>query len=93
MRSSPRNDYHKLRAKQAQKNAISDEDLIVDFYFDVNWQSDLQIKVKLFGIIPVSLEDLNLTAKLNCQTCSVLDSGSPKLQPAGVMSDISSISE
>ena len=64
MRSSPRNSDPKLREERAHDAESTDEDLIVDLYFDIDWRSDTMIKLKLFGLVPISVEDIFLKASL-----------------------------
>ena len=64
MRALPRNNDPKLREERAQEIASTDDDLIVDLFFDVDWRSDVKIKLMLFGLVPISVEDIFLKASL-----------------------------
>jgi hypothetical protein len=64
MRAVPRNNDPKLREDRAQGAETTDEDLIVDLYFDIDWRSDAMIKLKLWGLIPISVQDIFLKASL-----------------------------
>jgi hypothetical protein len=64
MRSVPRNNDPKLRENRAQDAETTDEDLIVDLYFDIDWRSDAMVKMKVCGLIPISVQDIFLKASM-----------------------------
>ncbi len=64
MRAVPRNNDPKLREERAQDAETTDEDLIVDLYFDIDWRSDAMVKLKLWGLLPISVQDIFLKASM-----------------------------
>jgi len=62
LRSSGRNDDPRLRAARARNATTNDEDLIVDLFVDLDWQSDIHIRLVLFGFVPISVQFVRLHA-------------------------------
>ena len=64
MKAAPRSDDPVLVKERALDCETSDDDLIVDLFFDLDWRSDFCIKLKLFGLLPISIEDVTLQAPM-----------------------------